>query len=57
MPTDGAPSLLPELTRLIAKARRALYLAAEKELGSRGEAMVTWIVAARLRERRAARPA
>jgi DNA-binding MarR family transcriptional regulator len=54
MPTDGAPSLLPELTRLITKARRALYLAAEKELGSRGEAMVAWIVAARLRERRAA---
>ena len=54
MPTDGTPSLLPELTRLITKARRALYSAAERELGSRGELMVAWLVAARLRERRAA---
>ena len=47
-------TLLPELTRLITKARRAIYLAAGHELGNRGEEMGAWIVAARLVERRAA---
>ena len=49
-----SPTLLHELTRLISKTRRALYLAAARELGSRGEEMSSWIVAARLMERRAA---
>jgi DNA-binding MarR family transcriptional regulator len=49
-----ASTLLPELTRLITKARRALYVAAARELGTRGEQMAAWIVAARLIERRAA---
>jgi len=53
MPTP-TPSLLPELTRLITKSRRMLYLAASRELGNRGEDMSAWIVAARLTERRAA---
>jgi DNA-binding MarR family transcriptional regulator len=51
MPT---PTLLHELTRLITKTRRALYLAAARELGRRGEEMSAWIVATRLLERRAA---
>jgi DNA-binding MarR family transcriptional regulator len=54
MPGGAAPSLMPELTRLISKARRALYTAASRELGRRGESMVAWIVAGRLLERRAA---
>ena len=54
MPTAGDRSLLPELTRLISKARRALFTAASGELGSRGESMAAWVVAARLLERRAA---
>jgi len=55
MPTTStSPTLLHELTRLISKARRGLYLAAARELGSRGEEMSAWIVAARLVERRAA---
>ncbi|HVP62635.1 MAG TPA: MarR family winged helix-turn-helix transcriptional regulator [Myxococcaceae bacterium] len=49
----GKPSLLPELTRLISKARRVLYAAASGELGSRDESMAAWVVAARLLERRA----
>jgi DNA-binding MarR family transcriptional regulator len=49
-----SPTLLHELTRLISKTRRALYLAAARELGSRGEEMSSWVVAARLMERRAA---
>jgi len=49
-----SPTLLHELTRLIARTRRGLYLAAQRELGSRGEEMSAWIVAARLMERRAA---
>ena len=53
MPSTS-PTLLHELTRLISKARRGLYLAAARELGSRGEEMSAWIVAARLVERRAA---
>ncbi len=53
MPSPGT-TLLPELTRLITKARRALYIAAARELGTRGEEMSAWIVAARLTERRAA---
>jgi MarR family transcriptional regulator, lower aerobic nicotinate degradation pathway regulator len=53
MPRTG-PALLPELTRLITKARRTLYIAAARELGTRGEEMSAWIVAARLLERRAA---
>ena len=48
------PTLFPELTRLITKARRALYVAAAQELGAHGEQMAAWIVAARLMERRAA---
>jgi|GEM_PF-2834084 len=51
-PSDSM--LLPELTRLITKVRRALYVAAARELGARGEQMSAWIVAARLIERRAA---
>ena len=51
---DTGATLLPELTRLITKARRALYIAAARELGTRGEEMSSWIVAARLLERRAA---
>jgi len=54
MPQNGGTSLMPELTRLISRARRALYTAAARELGSRGESMVAWIVAGRLLERRAA---
>ena len=46
------PTLLHEVTRLITKARRALYLAAARELGSQGEEMSAWVVAARLVERR-----
>ena len=49
-----SPTLLHELTRLISKTRRALYIAAARELGSRGEEMSSWVVAARLMERRAA---
>jgi DNA-binding MarR family transcriptional regulator len=49
-----SPTLLHELTRLISKTRRALYLAAARELGSRGEEMSSFVVAARLMERRAA---
>ena len=49
-----SPTLLHELTRLISKTRRSLYLAAARELGTRGEEMSAWIVAARLVERRAA---
>ncbi len=49
-----SPTLLHELTRLISKTRRALYLSAARELGTRGEEMSSWIVAARLVERRAA---
>ena len=49
-----SPMLLHELTRLISKTRRALYLSAARELGSRGEEMSSWLVAARLTERRAA---
>jgi DNA-binding MarR family transcriptional regulator len=49
-----SPMLLHELTRLISKTRRALYLSAARELGTRGEEMSSWIVAARLVERRAA---
>jgi MarR family transcriptional regulator, organic hydroperoxide resistance regulator len=48
-----SPTLLHELTRLISKTRRALYLAAARELGTRGEEMSAWIVAARLVEQRA----
>lgn len=51
---SAAPTLLPELTRLMTKARRALYIATARELGARGEQMAAWIVAARLMERRAA---
>jgi len=47
-------TLLPELTRLITKARRTMYIAAARELGTHGEQMSAWIVAARLLERRAA---
>ena len=55
MPTTStSPTLLHELTRLISKTRRGLYIAAARELGSRGEEMSAWIVAARLVERRAA---
>jgi len=51
---NGTMTPLPELTRLITKARRALYLASARELGSRGEDLGAWIVAGRLLERRAA---
>jgi DNA-binding MarR family transcriptional regulator len=44
---------LAELTRLVGKTRRALFLAASRELAGRNESMVAWIVAARLAERRA----
>ena len=54
MPPPIGPTLLPELTRLITKARRALYIAAARELGTRGEEIGAWIVAARLMERRVA---
>ena len=54
MPSPTGSTLLPELTRLITKARRALYVAAAGELGTRGEQIAAWIVAARLLERRAA---
>ncbi len=47
-------TLLPELTRLITKARRTMYIAAARELGAHGEQMAAWIVAGRLLERRAA---
>jgi DNA-binding MarR family transcriptional regulator len=48
------PTLLPELTRLITRARRTVHLAGARELGSRGDEMTAWIVADRLMERRAA---
>jgi len=54
MQSTPSPTLLHELTRLISKTRRGLYIAAARELGSRGEEMSAWIVAARLMERRAA---
>jgi DNA-binding MarR family transcriptional regulator len=41
---------LAELTRLVAKTRRLLFLAASRVLAGRGESMVAWIVAARLAE-------
>lgn len=44
---------LAELTRLVAKTRRLLFLAASRELAGRDESMMAWIVAARLAERRA----
>lgn len=47
-------TLLPELTRLITKARRTMYVAAARELGALGEQMAAWLVAGRLLERRAA---
>lgn len=47
-------ALLPELTRLLTKARRTMYVAATRELGAHGEQMAAWIVAGRLLERRAA---
>ncbi len=53
MQIQGSP-LLPDLTRLITKARRTLYVVAARELGTRGEEISAWIVAARLMERRAA---
>jgi DNA-binding MarR family transcriptional regulator len=51
---SAGPALLPELTRLVSKARRALHLAAAHEVGSRGEEMAAFMVAAQLMERRAA---
>jgi len=50
---SSSPVLLAELTRLVAKARRALFTASATELGIQGESMMAWIVAARLIERRA----
>jgi len=54
MPSNDAAPLLHELTRLIAKVRRALYMAAARELGRRGDSISEWVVADRLVERRAA---
>jgi len=54
MPPFTSANRLPELTRLITKARRILYIAAARALGAHGEQMSAWIVAARLVERRAA---
>jgi DNA-binding MarR family transcriptional regulator len=54
MPSTSAAPLLHELTRLITKIRRALYMAAARELGRRGESIGAFTVAARLVERRAA---
>src|SRR5262249_45509846 len=56
MQSTPSPTLLHELTRLISKTRRGLYIAAARELGSRGEEMSAWVVAARLIGRRAPRP-
>jgi DNA-binding MarR family transcriptional regulator len=54
MPQARNTFLLPELTRLMTKARRTIYVAAARELGAHGEQMAAWIVAGRLLERRAA---
>jgi len=50
---DSVVVQLAELTRLVAKTRRLLFLAASRVLAGRGESMVAWIVAARLAERHA----
>jgi DNA-binding MarR family transcriptional regulator len=54
MASAGAAPMLHDLSRLITKVRRGLYMAAARELGRHGESIGEWIVAARLMERRAA---
>jgi DNA-binding MarR family transcriptional regulator len=50
---DPGAAQLAELTRLVGKTRRILFLTASRVLAGRGESMLAWIIAARLAERHA----